>query len=157
MTRYILFLIFLAVQVFYVGMPYATAQTNTNPTFNDVFGTHKLCGGNTGILCGEDTGSNQDAKNSFIKLANLLLKIMLIVAGFIAFFLFLTAGYDYLGSEGDPKKLQSAGNKIVYAGIGLLLLILAPIFAGILSLIIYGDWNAILQLKGIGDPINPNP
>jgi hypothetical protein len=44
-------------------------------------------------------------------------------AGILLFFVIASAGYDYILSSGEPEKLKTAQSKMLYALIGIILLV----------------------------------
>lgn len=119
---------------------------------SSIFGTVKVCGGNTGIKC-PPGGAGSDPRDTVLQILNTGLEVLLIIAALVTLVNLISAGFDYMDSTGDPKKVQSASNKLLYSFIGLAVIVLAPLIAGLLGQIIYGDWNAILKLGGSN--INP--
>lgn len=72
------------------------------------------------------SGSTTAATNSFVTVGDVISRIMeyaFPVAGIILFVVLVSAGFDYMGSAGEPKKIGEAWKKITYslAGFGLLL------------------------------------
>jgi hypothetical protein len=45
----------------------------------------------------------------------------------------LWAAFDYLTAKGDPKKVESAKNKLIYAAIGIAIALVARSIAGIIE------------------------
>lgn len=52
-----------------------------------------------------------------------VLNALLMFVGTFALFLFIMAGYKYIGSAGDPKKLEGARNNLTYGIMGLLIVL----------------------------------
>lgn len=72
-------------------------------------------------VCTSDTG-----QNPLVGPGGLLGKITLIVAvisGAVAVIIILVAGFSFITSGGDPAKVASARNTILYAAIGLVVII----------------------------------
>jgi hypothetical protein len=68
----------------------------------------------------------------FVFLSNLF-KLAGVIAGIIFIVQLITAGYDYIASSGDPKKFQTAGNKILQSLLGLVIIAGAFLLAGLVS------------------------
>jgi len=68
----------------------------------------------------------------FLFLSNLF-KLAGTIAGIVMLVQFITAGYMYLSSEGDPKKASQAWAKIWQAIVGLLIIAAAFIIAGLVE------------------------
>lgn len=56
---------------------------------------------------------------------NMAISYLFPLAGIILFIFIVLGGFELLTSAGDPKKVESARNKITYAVIGFVLLIVA--------------------------------
>jgi len=69
-------------------------------------------------------------------LSNLIL-LLIILAGLFSVVNFILAGYLYLGSNGNPQKLQAAGNKILQSLIGLAIVAAAFIIAGLIGYLFF--------------------
>jgi len=84
---------------------------------------------------------------------NNILKFMIVGAGIFAVFNLVTAGFGYMSAGDDPKKVAAAGSKIWQSLLGLSIAAGSFVLAAIFGQLIFGDWNALLQLKIFG----PNP
>jgi len=51
------------------------------------------------------------------------LTALLMFAGLFALSIFIYAGYKYINSAGDPKKLEGARNTLIYGIVGLIVII----------------------------------
>lgn len=80
-------------------------------------------------------------------LINILLRTLVVIAGIFTVFNIVLAGYGYLSAEGDPKKISDAASKIYQSIIGLVVVAGSFGLAAIIGRILFGDWNAILQLQ----------
>lgn len=85
--------------------------------------------------------------DALVRILNVGLNLIMIIAGLFALFNFLMAGYIYVTAGGEPKKIQEANQKMWMTVIGLLLVVASPVIAGIIGIIAFGDWRAILQPK----------
>jgi hypothetical protein len=83
---------------------------------------------------------------------NVILKTLIMGAGIFALFNFIFAGYEYLSAQAEPEKIQRAQARIWQTIIGLLIAAGAFIIAAIIGLLIFGNANAILQIKIFGPP-----
>ena len=72
------------------------------------------------------------------------IKLMIVVAGIYSFFNFAIAGFNFATSEGDPKKVEFAMEKIKYSVVGIVVVVASFLFAGILGAVIFGRYDAIL-------------
>lgn len=50
-----------------------------------------------------------------------ILNIVFVTLGALAFFLMVLAGFRYVIAQGDPQKVATAKNQIVYTAVGLVL------------------------------------
>lgn len=93
-----------------------------------------------------------DVQNGGIgKLLNLFIYVLIIGGGIYALFNFILAGYGFLGSGGDPKRLEAAWSKITQSIIGLLFMASALVLAAIIGKLIFGEWSFIIS------PVIPTP
>lgn len=85
-----------------------------------------------------------------MKFANNLLKFIIVGAGIFAFINIIVAGYNFLGAEGDPKKIEAAWKKIWQSMMGLTIVAGSFVLAAIFGWLIFKDPNAILKPKIYG-------
>lgn len=88
------------------------------------------------------SGEPQDV---LIKILNIGLNGTIIIAGLFTLVNFLLAGYDYIQSEGDPKKIEHAHSRIKVSLAGLLIVVAAPLAAAIVGVIVFKNPTAILR------------
>lgn len=74
-----------------------------------------------------------------------ILTFIIVVAGLFTLWQFLSGGLAYITSNGDKNKVAEANNKITYSILGIAIITASFIIAGILGLILYGEFNAILK------------
>lgn len=67
------------------------------------------------------------------------LRLFFVVAGILAFFNFVIAGFQYMMAGGDSKALQAAWDKIWYSLLGLILMVGAFALAAVFGYLIFGD------------------
>lgn len=81
-----------------------------------------------------------------------IITIIFVAAGLYAFFNLMIAGFTYISSSGDAKKLEGALSSINMSLIGLLIMVAAAAVTGIVSFVLFGDATAILNptIKGPG-------
>ena len=60
---------------------------------------------------------------------------LLAFVGFFALFLLIFAGFRYMNSAGDPKKLEGARNTLIYAILGLLIVLFSFFIINIISIV----------------------
>src|SRR5690606_36002881 len=72
-------------------------------------------------------------------------RLIVIVAGIWALFNFIFAGFQYVTSQGDPKQIEDARNKIFMSVIGLVIIVGSFAFVAILSKLLFGDYGTIIS------------
>jgi hypothetical protein len=92
----------------------------------------------------EAVGGGLDVLPSFI---NKILITLIIGAGIYALFNLVLAGYAFMSAGDDPKQVAGAWAKIWQTLLGLAFAAGAFVLAAIFGQIIFGDYNAILQIK----------
>lgn len=66
---------------------------------------------------------------------NIILSFLIPIGGLILFFVFVSAGYDFLFSQGNPEKVKSAQAKITTGIIGFVFLTLSYFLVRAIALI----------------------
>lgn len=86
-----------------------------------------------------------------------LIRIATIVAGIIVFLNFILAGYKYLSSDGSAKVNEEVKNTLTYSVIGLLLIVASYTIIAIISLLLFGRADFILNptISGPGAGTTP--
>lgn len=74
-----------------------------------------------------------------------LIRIATIVAGIIVFLNFILAGYAYISSDGSSKVNEEVKNKLTYSVIGLLIIVASYTIIAIISLLLFGRADFILN------------
>ena len=107
-----------------------------------VFGIHSvsatsdsICNDKNTASAGTDVGSSafcQDHSTTNPILApggvlNKVTNIVTAIAGFIAVIMIIVAGFQMITSSGNPEKISNARNVIIYASIGLIVVVLARV------------------------------
>lgn len=64
-----------------------------------------------------------------------VLTALLMFVGTFALFLFIFAGFRYMNTGGDPKKLEGAKNTLVYGTVGLLIVLFSFFIIQLISLV----------------------
>lgn len=88
-------------------------------------------------------GSVQEG--GFGNLLQVIINLLIIVAGIYALFNFILAGYAFMSAGDDSKKMEGAWAKIWQSVMGLVFVAGAFVLAAIFGWIIFGDPNAILS------------
>lgn len=87
-----------------------------------------------------DKSVNPIAKfDSVTTFVNLIIPVMMIGGGFITLTMLLLGAYRYLTSEGNPEKISKAQSVIVYAIIGLFLIVASFIITKIIGFVLKVD------------------
>lgn len=79
-----------------------------------------------------------------------IIKTIIVIAGVFALFNLIIAGYSFMSAGGNPEKIANSWAKIWQTLIGLLIAVGAFVLAGIFGKLIFGDYNALLQLRVFG-------
>lgn len=93
---------------------------------------------------------SENEPGGLVNLLNNFLRLFFLIAGIYVFIQFIYAGYEYINAGGDPKKLQSAWNRIWKSILGLIIMISSFIIAVIFGQVFFGDPGAILNLQIVG-------
>ena len=72
-------------------------------------------------------GCNSSEGSSIDGLIELGLNILTIVAGVVAVIMLIVAGFNYVTSTGDSSKISHAKNTLIYAIVGLVIVVFAQI------------------------------
>lgn len=76
-------------------------------------------------LCGNNTTGNQNPIAGKGGIIAKILQILIYAAGIAAVIAVVIGGFEYVISAGDPAKIETAKNTILYALIGLLIAVFA--------------------------------
>lgn len=82
----------------------------------------------------------------FGALATVVVKVLIAVAGVLAFIFIIISGIKIVTSSGDEKKLESAKSTLVYAIIGIIVALLALVMV-----------NLIQRILGSNIPLSTTP
>jgi hypothetical protein len=88
-------------------------------------------------------------------LLNIILRTLIVIAGLYCVFNIIFAGYGFLSAGGDPKKIEDATSKITQSIIGLVVVAGSLVLAAIIGQILFGDPNALLQIRYFSPPPTP--
>lgn len=72
-------------------------------------------------------GDRSDSGSSLNSLVEAALQIISVVAGVIAVIMIIVSGLKYVTSSGDANNIKSAKNTLIYAIVGLVIVVLAQI------------------------------
>ncbi len=73
------------------------------------------------------TIQNKDSSSSATSLIQSITSIFSYIAGIVAVILIILAGFQFATSNGDSKKVQQARDTILYAGMGVFLVVIAQV------------------------------
>ncbi|MCX6817062.1 MAG: hypothetical protein NTZ93_04295 [Candidatus Beckwithbacteria bacterium] len=88
-----------------------------------------------------------DINLGLIKFLNNLVALVITLAGLFTLVNLIAAGYQYLSSNNEPQKIAAAANKILQSLIGLAIVAMAFILAGIIGYIFFHDSTILLSPK----------
>lgn len=104
-------------------------------------------------------GENRSFEKSggIVGLITSSIRLLVVIAGVFALFNFVTAGLGYITSQGDPKALELARQKIFMSVIGLLIIAASFLMAGLAGWVIFGDAGIFLfpKVYGPGEAYEP--
>lgn len=86
--------------------------------------TESCDGINDSSVC-DDLGGNSNINKGESSIFNTIANILAIAGGIIAVIVIIIAGITMIISGGDPQKVSSSRNAIIYAAIGLIVIVLA--------------------------------
>ena len=84
---------------------------------------------------------------------SVILQFVLFIVGLYALWKFISAGFSFINSGGDPKKLSEARDKIKYTFVGILIIASSLVIAGVAGLLLYGDPMAFINPTFTGAPL----
>ncbi|MAG60109.1 hypothetical protein CMO96_04985 [Candidatus Woesebacteria bacterium] len=80
-----------------------------------------------------------------INLLNVVLRLLIAIGGIYALVNIIIAGYQFISAGGDPKNIENAWGKIWQSLLGLLIIAASFIIAAVISQLIFGKADAILN------------
>lgn len=110
--------LFLTVSTGAVALVPATAFAQSNAAQSAA-----VCEG-AGAVAG---GACADTGGSVARLVQIGIRILQVIAGTVAVFFVIFGGIRYITSSGDPSKLNTAKNTIIYACIGIAIVALSEV------------------------------
>jgi len=96
------------------------------------------------------TGGYGSAETGIVMLLSNVLRLVFAAAGIFAFINFIIAGYQYMSAGGDSKALNAAWGRIWQSLLGLLIVVLSFALASLVSYLMFGRADAILNPKVYG-------
>lgn len=79
-----------------------------------------------------------------------IISLITLVAGLALLFNFVFAGLQWVTSQGEPKQIENARNKIFFSIIGMVIIAAAYVVTAIISRIFFGSYDAILNIRFYG-------
>lgn len=124
------------------------AVGSTASNIRDIFGTISKTPGTPDIPAGQ-----AGALTALVKILNVGLNLVLIVAGLYTLLNFILAGFKYITSHGDPKATLEANQRMTYTVVGLIIIAIAPLLAAVLGIVLFGRYDAIINpdIKTVND------
>ena len=89
--------------------------------------------------------TNNACGGPILTLTNIIFKLVFIFAGIWALWKFIEAGFSFINSGGDAQKLSAARDKIMFTFVGLLIMASSFALAGLVGLLFFGSFDAILN------------
>lgn len=97
----------------------ASADANTSLSHQDA------CAGLTQLDSSSDCSTNGDSRVS--SLVGVIINILSLIVGIISVIMIIVAGMKYITSGGDSNNITSAKNTLIYALIGIVIVVLAQV------------------------------
>ncbi len=85
------------------------------------------------------------SENGLLFFISNIIRLVTIIAGLFAFINIIVSGFQYIGSQGNPKNTAAAWSRIFMSLMGLIILASAITIISIVSYVFFGEWNAILK------------
>ena len=82
--------------------------------------------------------------------ASNMIRFISVAAGIFVLFNFVTAGLSLVAGGGKADKYTEATNKITMSAVGIMLIVASYTIAGVIGLIVFGDWTYIINPKICG-------
>lgn len=82
-----------------------------------------------------------------VLLMNAVLRTLVVAAGIYTVINIILAGYGFLAAGGDPKRISDATARIWQSLLGLIIAAGAVVIVGIISQILFGSWQVILNVQ----------
>lgn len=83
-------------------------------------------------------------------------RLVFVAFGLYALLNFVMAAFNYINAQGETKNIEKAKKLITNSIIGLVMIAVTFLVAGIIGAVFFGDWGALLNLdEAITDVINP--
>lgn len=67
--------------------------------------------------------------------------------GLFALLNFVLAAYNFINAQGETKNLEKARKLFTNSVVGLMLLAVTFLVAGVIGAVFFGEWNALLNLN----------
>ena len=102
------------------------ANSDTQESLGDAIDSG-LCGGVLGDINpeGKDCDNNAEASTKIEERLKSILQILSVAAAIAAIFMLIYAGFRYIVSGGDEKGVKAAKNTLIYAVIGIIIVVLS--------------------------------
>lgn len=84
-------------------------------------------------------------EGGLVSFLNVILNLLVVVAGLYALFNLIFAGYQFMSAGGDQKAVEAAWGKIWQSLLGLTIVAGSFLLAALFGWLIFGDASAILK------------
>lgn len=74
-------------------------------------------------------------------------RLAFVVMGLFALLNFILAAYNFINAQGETKNIDKARKLLTNSIVGLLLMAITFIFAGLIGAVFFGSWDALLNLN----------
>lgn len=94
-------------------------------------------------------------QGGLIIFASNLVRLIVVVGGLVALFNIISAGFQYITSQGDPKATEKTLSTLTSSLLGLVLMIAAPAIAAIVGYVLFNNPAFILSPELLGPDTLP--
>jgi len=94
-------------------------------------------------------GGNWDDANSGLEsFINNGFRLAFVAFGLYTLLNFVLAAFNYINAQGETKNIEKAKKLVTNSIVGLVMIAVTFIVAGIIGAVFFGEWNALLDLEG---------
>ena len=100
-------------------------------------------------------GSWNDANSGLENFINNGFRLAFVAFGLYTLLNFVLAAFNYINAQGETKNIEKAKKLVTNSIVGLMMIAVTFIIAGVIGAVFFGDWYYLLNLNtAISDIIN---
>jgi len=92
-------------------------------------------------------GGNWDDANGLENFINRGFRLAFVAFGLYTLLNFVLAAFNFINSQGEAKNIEKARKMITNSIVGLVLMALVFIVAGVIGAVFFGSWDTLLNLQ----------